>query len=222
MLLAIDTSTAQMGLALYDGAQVAAESMWTSRQHHTVELAPAVAELLRRCGLDASALEAIGVALGPGSFTSLRVGLAFAKGLVLARRLPLIGVPTLDILAAAQPVTDLPLAAVLQAGRGRLAVGWYEPAGTSWRATGPASVETAESLARSIRHPSIVCGELTAEDRQRLKRKRVNVTLSPPSRSVRRPGILAELAWGRWRSGMLDDAAGLSPIYLHSAEPVPA
>ena len=69
MLLAIDTSTAQMGLALYDGAQVAAESTWTSRQHHTVELAPAVAELLRRCDMEAASLEAIGVALGPGRCT---------------------------------------------------------------------------------------------------------------------------------------------------------
>ena len=221
MLLAIDTSTAQMGLALYDGAQVTAESMWTSRQHHTVELAPAVAELLRRCGLDVASLQAVGVAIGPGSFTSLRVGLAFAKGLALARRLALIGVPTLDIVAAAQPVADLPLVAVLQAGRGKLAAGWYERSTEGWRAAGPARVLTAESLARSIRHPSIVCGELTAEDRQRLRRKRVNVVLSPPSSSVRRPAILAELAWERWRSGPAQDAASLAPIYLHSAEPVP-
>jgi tRNA threonylcarbamoyladenosine biosynthesis protein TsaB len=222
MLLAIDTSTAQMGLALYDGAQVAAESIWTSRQHHTVELAPAVAELLRRCDMEPAALDAIGVALGPGSFTSLRVGLAFAKGLALARRLALIGVPTLDIVAAAQPVADMPLVAVLQAGRGRLAAGWYERAGSAWQASGPARVETAESLARSIRHPSIVCGELNAEDRQRLRRKRVNVVLSSPSGSVRRPAILAELAWERWRSGHIEDAAALAPIYLHSGEPVPA
>ncbi|MGE5251844.1 MAG: tRNA (adenosine(37)-N6)-threonylcarbamoyltransferase complex dimerization subunit type 1 TsaB [Bacteroidota bacterium] len=222
MLLAIDTSTAQMGLAVYDGAQVLAESMWTSRRHHTVELAPAVAELLRRCDLTVGALEALGVAIGPGSFTSLRVGLAFAKGLALARRLALIGIPTLDVVAAAQPPATLPLVAVLQAGRGRLAAGWYERADDGWRSTGPARVETAESLAHAIRVPTVVCGELHEEERQRLRRKRVNVVLSPPSNSVRRPAILAELAWRRWRSGRVNEAASLAPIYLHSTEPVPA
>jgi tRNA threonylcarbamoyladenosine biosynthesis protein TsaB len=221
MLLAIDTSTAQMGLALYDGAQVLAESVWTSRQHHTMQLAPSLADLLRRCSVGVDALGALGVAVGPGSFTSLRVGLAFAKGLALARRLPLIGVPTLDIVAAAQPLADMPLVAVLQAGRGRLAVGWYEASPDGWRSTGPARVETADSLAHSIRKPTIVCGELLAEDRGRLARKRVNIVLSSAANSVRRPSLLAELAWQRWQSGSVDEAATLAPIYLHTAEPVP-
>ena len=97
MLLAVDTSTRQMGLALYDGTQVIGEFLWHSRHYHTVELAPAVADLLSRSGLKMDAIQALGVALGPGSFTSLRVGLAFVKGLALARHLPIIGIPTLDV-----------------------------------------------------------------------------------------------------------------------------
>jgi tRNA threonylcarbamoyladenosine biosynthesis protein TsaB len=139
----------------------------------------------------------------------------------MARRLPLVGIPTLDVIAAAQPAASMPLAAVLQAGRGRLAVGWYKAAGDGWQADGPAKVETAESLANSIRHPTIVCGELHAEERRRLRRKRVNVVLSSAANSVRRPALLAELAWSRWRAGSVDDPAALAPIYLHSAEPVP-
>ena len=126
MLLAVDTSTAQVGVAIYDGAQVPGEYIWRSRQHHTVELAPAIAELLARCGLTMDDIRAIGVALGPGSFTSLRVGLSLVKGLALACDLPLIGIPTLDIYAAGQPASEFPLLAAIQAGRGRLAVGWYQ------------------------------------------------------------------------------------------------
>jgi len=222
MLLAMDTSTTQMGLALYDGAQVFAEAIWTSRQYHTVELAPALSGLLARCGLTMESVSAVGVAIGPGSFTSLRVGLAFAKGLALARRLPLIGIPTLDVVAAAQPLADMPLVATLQAGRGRLAVGWYEASENRWQSQGPARVETVESLAESIKNPTIVCGELNAEERQRLARKRVNVVLMSAANSVRRPAILAELAWARFQAGHVDDLAALAPIYLHTAEPVPA
>ncbi|HVN15677.1 MAG TPA: tRNA (adenosine(37)-N6)-threonylcarbamoyltransferase complex dimerization subunit type 1 TsaB [Anaerolineales bacterium] len=221
MLLAVDTSTAQIGLALYDESQVLGESVWTSGQHHTVELAPALAGLLARCGATMDSVNALGVAIGPGSFTSLRVGLAFAKGITLARRIPLIGIPTMDVLAAAQAVVKIPLVTVLQAGRGRLAVGWYKAVKESWQAEGPARVETVDSLAASISKPTIVCGELNAEERQRLARKRVNVMLVSAAQSVRRPAILAELAWTRWQAGHVDQAASLAPIYLHVAEPVP-
>jgi tRNA threonylcarbamoyladenosine biosynthesis protein TsaB len=225
MLLAVDTSTAQLGLALYDGATVLAEMIWTSRQRHTVELAPALSGLLNRTGHSMSDLSALGVAIGPGSFTSLRVGLSFVKGLALARRLPMIGIPTLDAVAASIPVQDIPLAAVLQSGRGRIAVGWYKATENGWQAEGGvpgeeskgvAHVTTADALAESIHHPTLIVGELNADERQRLARKRKNIQLASPAQSVRRPALLAELAWARWQSGSVDDAASLAPIYLHT------
>lgn len=222
MLLAVDTSTNQIGLALYDGAQVIGEFFWHSRHYHTVELAPAVADLLARSGQKMDTVQALGVALGPGSFTSLRVGLAFVKGLALARHLPILGIPTLDVIAAAQAVRDLPLAAVLQAGRGRLALRWYEASDGGWKAKGPALVTTVDELAESVQKPTIVCGELTADERQRLARKRVNVHLPSPAACVRRPAILAELAWERWQAGAQEDAASLAPIYLHVVDPIPS
>ncbi len=222
MLLAIDTSTAQIGLALYDGATVPGELVWQSRAHHTEQLAPALAGLLERVGVTMDSVKALGVAIGPGSFTSLRVGLAFVKGLTLARHLPLIGIPTLDIVAASVPLSDRKLAAVLQAGRGRLAVGWYKTTGSGWQAYGPATTMTAGELEKKIRKPVIVCGELTAEDRHCLARKFKNVRLASPAQCVRRPGVLAEIAWNRWQAGKTDEAASLAPIYLHVAGGLPA
>ncbi|MGB8982339.1 MAG: tRNA (adenosine(37)-N6)-threonylcarbamoyltransferase complex dimerization subunit type 1 TsaB [Anaerolineales bacterium] len=221
MLLAVDTSTAQVGLALYDGSQVVGEYAWRSSQRHTVELAPAIFDLLARCGLSMDDVHALGVALGPGSFTSLRVGLSLVKGLVLARHLPLIGIPTLDVLAAAQAPSRLPLVAVIQAGRGRLAAGWYRRSRQGWRARGEARVVTVEALADELQTPVIVCGELTAEERHRLAQK-PDVRVASPAQSVRRPAVLAELAWARWQKGESDDEAALAPIYLHVAEPIPA
>jgi tRNA threonylcarbamoyladenosine biosynthesis protein TsaB len=204
--------------------------------HHTVELAPAVAQLLERAGAKAADVNAIAVAIGPGSFTALRVGLAFAKGFALARKLPMIGVPTLDILAAAQPPTDFPLAAVLQAGRGRIAVNWYkystasvdqasslpaEPEGL-WLPTGKPQVTTVDLLAKSITKTSLVAGELNPEERQRLARKRARVVLAPLHLCVRRPSVLAEIGWRRLAAAQVDDAAALAPLYLHMGEPIPA
>lgn len=217
MLLAIDTSTVQTGLALYDGMQVSGEFCWRCRGRHTAELAPALSGLLARCGLTINDIKALGVALGPGSFTSLRAGLALAKGLALARHIPLIGIPTLEIVASAQPVRRMPLAAVLQAGRGRLAVGWYKASRSGWQAEGPAAVTNAEELAHHIQTPTIVCGELTGEERQRLQRKHKNIVLPSPAQCLRRPAVLAELAWERWQAGKIETLASIAPIYLHVA-----
>jgi tRNA threonylcarbamoyladenosine biosynthesis protein TsaB len=232
MLLAIDTSTAQIGLALYDGTSVPGEFVWHSGLHHTEELAPALAELLRRVGIKMEAITALGVALGPGSFTSLRVGLAFAKGLVLACHVPVVGIPTLDIVAAAVPLPGPAapadgsyrqrLAAVVQAGRGRLALGWYQAGEHEWQADGPVMVTTADELAEQIHKPVLVCGEMSADERSRLMRKFKNVSLASPAQCVRRPGILAELAWQKWQAGKTDPAATLAPIYIHVAGGLPA
>ncbi len=236
MLLAIDTSTAQIGLSLYDGESIVGELVWQSRAHHTEQLAPALAGLLDRVSLKMDSIEALGVAIGPGSFTSLRVGLAFVKGLSLARHLPLIGIPSLDIVVAAIPISDSnisgsgiagpntyrKLGAVLQAGRGRLAVGWYKPTNTGWQAEGPATTTTADELEQKIHKPVIICGELSPEDRHCLGRKFKNITLASPAQCVRRPGILAELAWSRWKAGKTDAAESLGPIYLHVAGGLPA
>jgi len=222
MLLAIDTSSAQIGLALYDGVRVQAEMFWRSQAHHTQELAPALAELLRRVAIGMEAVQALGVALGPGSFTSLRVGLAFAKGLALARHLPMVGVPTLDVTAAGIPPSGQRLAAVLQAGRGRLALIWYRYAGEGWQAEGPARVTTAGELTARIRGRTIVCGELEAAERQRLARRFRNVHLASPAQCVRRPGLLAEIAWRRWQAGQVDAPQSLAPVYLHVAGDLPA
>ena len=219
MLLAIDTSTAQVGLALYDGTQILSEMTWTTRQHHTTELAPALSGLLNRCGVSMDVVSALGVAVGPGSFTSLRVGLSLVKGIALARHIPVIGIPTLDIIATAQPIGKHAsrLVTVIQAGRKRIAFSVYKNSKNEWQAQGEVRSGTIDELADEIESPTYVAGELSSEDRSRLARKRVNVLLASPVYCVRRPSILAELAWARWQKNDVDDAATLAPVYLHVA-----
>lgn len=221
MLLAIDSSTRWVGLALFDGQQIISEMVWQSQNHHTVELAPAVADLLDHSGVSRTDLQAVGVALGPGSFTSLRIGLALAKGLALALHIPVIGIPTLDFLAAAQPIQNIDLAAVLQAGRGRLAVVWYKAEDGAWKAQTESVIMTVQQLEQAIERPTLICGELDGEERQTVARKWKKVTLAPPALCVRRPAYLAEMAWKRFEKGDFDDAITLSPIYVHVNDPIP-
>jgi tRNA threonylcarbamoyladenosine biosynthesis protein TsaB len=166
-------------------------------------------------------LTALAVATGPGSFTGLRIGMALAKGIAFAHHLPLVGVPTLDVLAAAQPLRDEPMAAALRAGRGRLAVGWYRVVEGAWRLSAPIEVLSAMELNQRIQKPTLVCGELDEEAQRLLGRKRKNVLLASPAQSVRRPSFLAELGWQRFQAGQLENPATLAPFYLHYNDPIP-
>jgi len=217
VILALDTATSFVSLALHDGDTIIAEASWRSRDHHTVELAPALDEMLRRVGLAPADLRAVAVALGPGSFTGLRIGLALAKGLALAAvpPLPLIGIPTLDIVAAAQPHLAPRLCAVAQAGRGRINAGFYVWAGGRWQSNGGVFLTTWQELAVRLDEPAQVGGEVDTAGREILASMAGRIILSPVAHRIRRAGFLADLAWERLSAGRVDNPAVLAPIYLN-------
>jgi tRNA threonylcarbamoyladenosine biosynthesis protein TsaB len=223
MLLAVDTSTRWIGISLYAENQVLGEMLWQTNTHHSVELAPSIASLLKHCDAVPAQIKVLGVALGPGSFTSLRIGLAVVKGLALGLHIPVIGVPSFDILAAAQPLMEnVTLLTILQAGRSRLAVGHYVVKESAWVSNAEIKVMTAEEVSAKIKGPTLVCGEVDSALRQVLGRKRKNVMVASPAQSLRRPAYLAEIAWQRWQNNEVDEVISLSPIYLHMGEPLPA
>ncbi len=221
MLLAIDTSTSWISLALYDGTYVRYETTWRSQHHHTVDLAPAMDRLFERTGIAPKGLIGCAVAIGPGSFTSLRIGLAAAKGLSLGLNIPLIGVPSLDVLAAAQPLDERPMLAVLHAGRTRLAYVRYQVENGAWQAQETPSVIKAEELVKTIHEPTLICGELSEEARSVLGRRWKNAIIASPARCLRRASFLAEIGWERLMNNQTDDPVSLSPIYLSTATPIP-
>lgn len=217
MLLALDTATRMMGIALYDGTEVWAEVIWQTNGHHTVELGPEVVLLLRRQGLGVEDLGAVAVAEGPGSYTGLRIGMALAKGLAVAQGIPLVGVPTLDILAYGQPPSDAQLVGLIHAGRSRVAAVWYKWESKGWKPKGEPETYSWDELVEALQAPAYVVGELGIEGREKLK-SIPGIQLGTPAYSLRRPGYLAELGWKEWKRGRVHDPGNLTPLYLKSPE----
>jgi len=217
LLLAIDTATRFAGLALFNGDVILSEVYWQSRNNHSVELMPTLVRTLERLNLGPRDLAAIGVAIGPGSFTGLRIGLSVAKGLAQAQNLAVVGVPTLDILAFQHEEQRRPVWAVIQAGRGRLCIARYERRRGHWRQRGDFELTTLDGLIERLTSRCLVCGELDREAIIHIsERVDADVGFAQPSQSMRRPASLAELAWQRFRRGQRDDLATLSPVYLHT------
>jgi tRNA threonylcarbamoyladenosine biosynthesis protein TsaB len=122
----------------------------------------------------------------------------------------------LDIIAAAQPVGKNPLIAVIQAGRTRIAYSVYQSQKKEWQAEGELRSGTVDELIAGVENPTLVAGEFTFEERSKLSKKK-QVILASPVHCVRRPSVLAEIAWARLQDNKVDEAASLAPIYLHVA-----
>lgn len=219
MLLAIDTASRVTGLALYDQAGLHMEQMWLSGDNHTVELMPYIVHACEQQGLAPSALQAVAVSLGPGSFTGLRVGLSVAKGLAMALGIPVLGVPTLDAIAYAHSREVLPVCAVLPAGRGRWCAALYQVRSASgWQRSSDYILASTDDLIALLQEPTLICGELDQPLAEALRtRTAERAVIASPALRLRRAGYLAELAWQRFCAGERDELSSLTPIYLQHA-----
>jgi tRNA threonylcarbamoyladenosine biosynthesis protein TsaB len=221
MLLALDTATRTASLALYDQdeGRVLGEESWTCSDKHTAELMPRLARMMEQLGMPPSGLNGVVVSLGPGSFTGLRAGLGVAKGLVLAHKLPLVGIPTLEIVARPHAYQQLPIWAVCQAGRGRICAAHYVRRRGRWLQQGPYYLTSWEKLCTEVERPALLCGEIGTHDADMIREQLgPDVLIATPAASLRRAAYLAELGWERLSQGESDDPATLAPIYLQQPQ----
>ncbi len=213
MLLALDTASQRASIALHDGTTLRAECTWESVDRHTVTLLPRIVELLAASDLTPADITAIGVCIGPGSYTGTRIGVSVAKGLASARKLPLMGVTTLDILADAQPADDRPLYPIFAAGRKRVGYARFRWEKEGWRAETGVQLATWAQFVSRLELPAIVVGEIDAGGRETLRPLFGRVEIPPPARHLRRAGYLADIAWRRLRANQVDAPAALLPLY---------
>ena len=210
-VIAVDTTSSQGSVALVDGAVVRGEEHLTGSDTHSIHLLPAIERLLLASGVDPLALDAFAVAVGPGSFTGLRVGLSTVQGLALAAGRPCLGACGLDVLALASPGT--PTMALGDAFRGEVYWASYDGEG---RPTGPPQVgPIADALAQATQETAFV-GDAAATHRAAITDR------FPRAGFPRFPTFLAATLglWAepRLRAGQGSGAESLRPLYVRAAE----
>jgi len=215
LILALDTASRFISLALHDGSRLLYEATWQTANNHTIELAPAIQRALAQAAITPRELTAVAVSQGPGSFTGLRIGLGVAKGLALAQHIALVAMPTLDITAAGIPLFAGTLTAVLQAGRGRICAQSYQWQNDGWQSEETAVITSWEQQIARVESPTLFAGEIDEAGRALLAQTERPVSTASGAWGLRRAGFLAERAWMRVRQGKLDDPATVTPIYLH-------
>ncbi|MBN1614846.1 MAG: tRNA (adenosine(37)-N6)-threonylcarbamoyltransferase complex dimerization subunit type 1 TsaB [Deltaproteobacteria bacterium] len=126
-ILALDTSTATLALALLDDRKVLAEGFWDLGVNHSQVLLPALEGMLKVAGLTIGQIELFACTIGPGSFTGIRIGISTIKGFALATGRPIAGISTLDALAGDAATDTMMVCPMLDARKGQVYAALYKP-----------------------------------------------------------------------------------------------
>ena len=215
--LSIDTSTRYASVAISVCGKVSVSLTWHSNRNHSVELVPAIQEVLGRVHGTIADLSAVFVAKGPGGFSALRVGISFAKSLADSRDIPLIAIPTLDVESYPFLGIGNPVCSVIKAGKTKVYAGKYDlNKGVDGHPDVEYGVFKPTDLLDSLHVRTLICGEAAGIFRNLSDPTSLRIVSSEPP--TRTGSVLAKLGYNRLKSDDIDEPASLQPIYLHGAQ----
>jgi tRNA threonylcarbamoyladenosine biosynthesis protein TsaB len=158
-ILSIETSTDICSVAVLNNEEVLNETSLKVKTGHSGTILYLIDEVLRQSGLKKKDINLIAAGLGPGSFTGIRIGIATAKGLALALDCKILGVSTLDAVAANAPETDHHIMPVLDARKGEIFCAIY--GGDRLRLSPPVNIEPSR-VEGMIAGPTLFIGNAIA------------------------------------------------------------
>jgi tRNA threonylcarbamoyladenosine biosynthesis protein TsaB len=237
-ILAIETSTMLGGIAIADdSAGLIAEVRLNVKSTHSERLMTEIDHVLQQAGLAIHDIDVFGVAIGPGSFTGLRIGLSTAKGFSYATGKPIVAVPTLDAFAWNFPYCMHPVCIMLDARKGEVYAALFQWAEDGFvRLMGEASVK-AESLVEKIAAGTLplLPGRTSEEDiRQEsivfagegalLYKTKIAAALgkkavfASPEKMIPSPANIASIGLQKAVKGGFAEPVSLTPIYIRRSE----
>jgi tRNA threonylcarbamoyladenosine biosynthesis protein TsaB len=211
-VLAVETSTLAGGVALLDGDRLRGEYLLDVTATHSERLMPAIERLLADAGWTPADLTGLAVAVGPGSFTGLRIGLSAVKGLAVALGVPVAPVPTLDAMAAGLPFSSLPVCPVIDARKGEVYCSLYRWDGAAMQREWEYLALAPDALGARLSEPAVLLGDGATAIRS------PNARMAPAHRRLPSPGAVAVLGAARLAAGGAVAPAALLPIYLRPSE----
>ena len=220
-ILAMDTATMVSSVAVATEDRVLAELTAETRFTHSETLVANIEEVLRLADVKREELSAVAVRLGPGSFTGLRIGLAAAKAIAYALSIPLVGVPTLEVLAAAFPSPGAVVAPLIDAQKGNGYFARYRFTETGLVCEKDVCVASPEEIADAIANeesPVTLAGDFARKLMQKGVELPKNASLAPITHIMPRAALVAARAVVRLKNGEGKSPMELEPIYVRRSE----
>lgn len=220
VILALETATSCGSLALVAEGRCLAEYSLTTSTTHSRRLLAGIHWLLAQAELSWSQIAAIAVSLGPGSFTGLRIALSTAKGLCMASKKPLIGVPTMSGLAGQFPFSALPICPVIDARKNEIYTALYRcNLRGALEKTSADLVISPKRLPEFIAGPTLLVGDALPLYGPMLKELLgESALLAPPELCFARAASIGAAAWPLFRQGSFLNPATAVPIYVRASD----
>lgn len=226
LLLGLDTATRRVGVVLADengmlGRVELGSTFATSPPRHAETLAPAIAWCCEQCGVGLDQISAVAVGIGPGMFTGLRVGVTTAKTLAQARRVPVIGVPSLDLLAYPLRYARRLVVATIDARRHELYWAMYRQVPGGVQRVSDYELAAPEDLVAEIEargEDALVCGDGALRFAETFAPLGRRVELAGPAHASPSLSALAELARARYEREDFCAPSEVLPMYLRRSD----
>nr|MBF0220872.1 tRNA (adenosine(37)-N6)-threonylcarbamoyltransferase complex dimerization subunit type 1 TsaB [Desulfobulbaceae bacterium] len=220
LILAIENSTMCGSVAIVSPDICLAELSITSPTTHSRRLLGAIDTVLENASLKIEDVDAIAISLGPGSFTGIRIGLTTAKGLAFATQKPLIGINTLDALAAQVGMTSSLICAMLDARKKEVFAAFYTTSSAQQldRCSELLSVPIA-SIYQTISEPVLFVGDGSLLYKTELQDSLgLMASFAPHEICYPRASAVGMLAIGQWHSNNFLNPASASPSYVRPSD----
>ncbi|MCY2994156.1 MAG: tRNA (adenosine(37)-N6)-threonylcarbamoyltransferase complex dimerization subunit type 1 TsaB [Planctomycetota bacterium] len=209
-ILALETSSLTGSLAVLDDDRVQGQTQLDPQQRTAQSFAPAIVRQLAEVGWRSQDLQLIAVTVGPGSFTGLRIGVTVAKTLAYAVGAQVVGLNTLQVIAAQTPAGIADVWAVLNAQRQQLFAGRYQRHESLWETVRDAEIVDNETWLQSLAAGLAVTGWGLAKLRDQLP---TGIILVDEANWAPRAATVGRLGYIAYQSGRRDDLWGLCPQY---------
>ena len=220
-ILALEASTLMGGVAVVDDEGVICELTLSVAETHSAQLMPAVDYALKIAGLKPGALDAFAVALGPGSFTGLRIGLSTVKGLAVATSKPLVGIPTLEAMAHAFPYCPRLICPMLDARMKEVYAAFFEAGdGTVLRRSDDLVLGVSDLL-NDAKEETLFFGTGAKRYREQIVEIMGGLArFASPEISGARASTVGFLAVEKLKRGESADIDSIKPIYIRESQAI--
>lgn len=221
-LLAIDASGIAGSVAYYKDGKIVGEYYICDKLTHSQTIMPMLEEMKNLLGFELDEVDAVAVTAGPGSFTGLRIGVTTAKTLALALEVPIIGIPTLDVIAGGMAFAKHLICPLMDARRNQVYTALYK-----WEADGikrlsdHLAIDLDQHLAnlKERNEKIIFLGDGAPLFKTHIKEVLGDLAVFAPSFvSLQHASVLADQASKLFEEGKVEDPSTFVPMYLRKSQ----
>ena len=220
-VLGIDTSSQAASIAIMDDEKLIAEYTINTKKTHSQKLMPMIEEMFNESDIKIDEIDLIGVCIGPGSFTGLRIGMATAKAIAHVKNIPIVGVNSLESLAFNINFSKYTICPIIDAQRNQVYTNKYKWENNDFISIDDINVISIDELIENIKNKSeevILLGEAVSLYKENIKDVN-NIKIAPKPNNISRASSLCQLAIDKYNKNIdVYNCYTINPMYIRKSQ----